>query len=767
MFQFPFQPNAEAIPFATTVLIAGWLSVLAWHRRRLGSIAVATAFAAMMAGEVVWALFEAVELVVDSEPIQRACFALRAAGASITMLGLLAFVLGYTGHDRWLAPRRFTAIAAPSVVLTLLAWTNSWHHLYWRSIESASIDGHRFAVATHGPAFSAHLTVCYAMAAASALLLVFALIRSAGIFRVQAAIMLLGLLVPWVVNALELFDVFGFVHVDTVALAFGVTGLAFFPALGRYRLLDLRPVAWETVVRRMDDAVAVLDRRARILELNPAAERFLSLPRARALGEPVARALARWPALADRLDPIQGPIELTIDLSTATDGESPAMTCEIRLSPLVGHPAEGGGWLLVVHDITARRRSEADQARALREHAARAEAEAANREKDRFLATLSHEFRTPLSPILATVAVILERPETPESIRPALEMIRRNVNLEVRLIDDLLDLTRVRGGKLHLKRELVDAHELIHRVAEICRDDLNQAGLALILELSARRHDVHADPIRLQQVFWNLVKNAIKFTPAGGIITIRTREGGPAIALNCEHVPGRLVIEVIDTGIGIEPATLPRIFQMFEQGGNEAARRSGGLGLGLTISRSIVERHGGDLSAASDGPGHGTTFTVELPTASAPPRGGVPTIEPMDETRKVPRRTLRILLVDDNADTRSALSELLTRRGHEVQVADGVASATLLAASNHFDLLISDIELTDGTGLQLLQSIRSDRPIAAIALSGLGSSDDLEMSRSAGFAMHLMKPIDLPTLEAAIDRLAHTQFDIAESLLAD
>ncbi len=767
MFQLQFQANAEAIPFATTVLISGWLSVLAWRRRRLGSLPLATAFAAMMAGEAVWALFEVVELLIVSEPIQRACFALRVAGASMTMLGLLAFVLGYAGLERWLAPRRFAAIAAPSVVLTLLAWTNPWHHLYWKSIESASIDGHGFAVATHGPGFHVHLAVCYAMAAASALILVFTLLRFAGIFRVQAAIMLLGLLVPWVVNALEFFDVFGFVHVDTVALAFGVTGVAFFPALGRYRLLDLRPVAWETVVRGMDDAVAVLDGRARIVELNPAAERFLGLPRAHALGEPAARALAQWPALADRIDPIQGPIEMTIDLPSATDGEGPVMTCEIRVSPLVGHPAVGGGWLLVVHDITTRRRSEADHARSILEQAARAEAEAANREKDRFLATLSHELRTPLSPILATVAALLDRPETPEAIRPALEMIRRNVNLEVRLIDDLLDLTRVRGGKLHLKLELVDAHELIHRVAEICRDDLNQARLALVLELTARRHDIHADPIRLQQVFWNLVKNAIKFTPAGGIITIRTHTGGPATALNGQHMPGRLVIEVIDTGIGIEPAALPRIFEMFDQGSAEATRRSGGLGLGLTISRSIVERHGGCLSAASDGPGHGSTFTVELPTASAPPRGGVPMIEPIEETGKPSQHALRILLVDDNADTRLALSELLTRRGHHVQVADGVVSAAHLAAANPFDLLISDIELADGTGLQLLRSIRSDRPIAAIALSGLGSSDDLEMSRSAGFAMHLMKPIDLPALEAAIDRLAQTQPNAAGSLVGD
>ncbi len=185
----------------------------------------------------------------------------------------------------------------------------------------------------------------------------------------------------------------------------------------------------------------------------------------------------------------------------------------------VGLPA-AAGWVLVLRDISASKRAEGERVRVLREQAARAEAEAANRAKDRLLATLSHELRTPLSPVLATVTAILERPDTPEPMRPVMEMIRRNLNMEVRLIDDLLDLTRVRGGKLHLKREAVDAHELIHRVAEICRDDVRAAGLHLDLDLAARRHDIDADPIRLQQVLWNLLKNAIKFTPVGGTVTV-------------------------------------------------------------------------------------------------------------------------------------------------------------------------------------------------------------------------------------------------------
>ena len=290
------------------------------------------------------------------------------------------------------------------------------------------------------------------------------------------------------VNIIDMSRVFGFIHVDSVAIAFGVTGLAFLPALFRYRLLELTPVAWAAVVRGMDDAVIVIDPRGRIVELNPAAERLIGRKSREVLGAEAVAGL-RPMAGAGRLagsDRRTGRGVLRADRPRCgrllgrsmpgSRGWTATRVARARVGGGGGGLPSVAGWVLVLRDISASKRAEDERVRVLREQAARAEAEAANRAKDRLLATLSHELRTPLSPVLTTITAILERPDTPEPMRPVMEMIRRNVNLEVRLIDDLLDLTRVRGGKLHLKREAVDAHELIHRVAEICRDDVCAGG---------------------------------------------------------------------------------------------------------------------------------------------------------------------------------------------------------------------------------------------------------------------------------------------------
>ena len=336
-------------------------------------------------------------------------------------------------------------------------------------------------------------------------------------------------------------------------------------------------------------------------------------------------------------------------------------------------------------------------------------------------------------------------------------MIRRNVVLEARLIDDLLDLSRIRQGSLLFETELADAHQLIHDVINICRDDLKKAQLHLAIDLDARRHHVDADPIRFQQALWNLIKNAIKFTPAGGRLCVRSRNRDRDLASTAENAPD-LVIEIQDTGIGIEPDLLPRIFDVLEQGGISTTRRFGGLGLGLTISRSIIEQHCGHLDAQSPGAGGGATFTIQMPTAAPPAPGSsddAPAALPASPAAPF-TRPIKVLLVDDNHDTLKYLSRILSVRGYHVHPAADMASALQAASDADFDVLVSDIELPDGSGLELMWSLRAGRAIPAIALSGFGAPADVEQSRSAGFAIHLTKPVDFGRLEQAIRQLAGT-----------
>ncbi|MDR3403750.1 MAG: response regulator [Chthoniobacter sp.] len=371
---------------------------------------------------------------------------------------------------------------------------------------------------------------------------------------------------------------------------------------------------------------------------------------------------------------------------------------------------------------------------------AREAAEAANAAKDRFLAMLSHELRTPLSPVLHATTLLVEQ-DCPESMRATLETIRRNVHLEARLIDDLLDLARIRNGKLQLQSEPVDAHDLLRRAVDICEADIAIRHLQLTLDLRATHPMLEADPARIQQIFWNLISNAVKYTPPGGAITLRTDDEGA----------GALRVEVADSGVGIESARLESIFDAFEQANSG---RSGGLGLGLAICRALATLHGGHIEARSGGSGKGAVFMVTLPVAR--------NIQPSHATAPAmpvqpPVKGLRVLLVEDHADTAATLERLLVNSGYVVQTATDVAAAVRRMEDSEFDLLVSDIGLPDGSGLELMPKFieaAGDRPIAGIALSGFGMPEDLERSYSAGFHEHLIKPVDFALLRKALARVS-------------
>jgi signal transduction histidine kinase/ActR/RegA family two-component response regulator len=743
---------------------------------------MAPAFATMMAGETAWALGAALEPIVVELSLKRVCIDLRILGTITAILGLMAFVLRYTGRFGWLKARRFGAICAPALPLIALAWTDPWHHLYFARLSKERIGGAVIAIRSFGPGLWAVFAYCYALAAVATVLLVQAVIRSRGVHRAQAAVMLFGVLLPWVVDFLDMAGIIPFIPVDLVSPTFVVTGLTFLPALFRFHLLDLPPVAWAVVVKGMDDPVVLIDASGRIVELNPAAQRLIGRESHEVAGIEAARAFPEWPALADRLSgrEAQG-------VSLERGGPDPTLSSSFdpRISPL-GDDVRPSGWVLVLRDITGLKRAEEErvrmlreqasgaeaearmlreqaaraeaEAKMLREQAARAEAEAASQAKDRFLAVLSHELRTPLTPVLIAVSSLLESKPDP-ALLPTLEMIRRNIELEARLIDDLLDLSLIGRGRLRLDREVVDIHRVIHSTVEICRGEASVAGLDVVTDLNARHHHVVADHARLMQVAWNLIRNAAKFTRPHGRLTIRTINLPGPCGLGDLPDDGSycLVIEFEDTGIGIDPAVLPRIFDAFEQGRDDVRGRSGGLGLGLAISRALVEALGGRLTASSQGRGLGSTFRLELTTVPGPaPTAVKPTGSATAPSASACGLGVRILLVEDNADTLRFLAIVLRQRGHEVVAADCIAAAraAMTQAKAPFDLLLSDIELPDGSGLQLMRELSTRWGLPGIAMSGFGSEEDLQVSREAGFVDHLTKPIDLNQLDAAIHRAA-------------
>ncbi|RYD82832.1 MAG: PAS domain-containing hybrid sensor histidine kinase/response regulator [Verrucomicrobiaceae bacterium] len=367
-------------------------------------------------------------------------------------------------------------------------------------------------------------------------------------------------------------------------------------------------------------------------------------------------------------------------------------------------------------------------------------AQKANKAKDEFLAALSHELRTPLSPVLMLSTVMELDAALPPEVREQAGIIRRNTELEARLIDDLLDLTRIAHGKLKLVPAPVDIHTLLCQSEEIVLSESRGKRVSVYFQKEAKEHHVQGDQARLQQVLWNVIKNAIKFTPSGKDVRVITENP-------CE---GRIRVRVVDSGIGIDPEALPRIFNAFEQGGI-STQRFGGLGLGLAITRAIVEMHGGSIRAESQGKGCGATFSVELNTIPAPK----PAAEIASPVTAAPFRRLHLLLVEDHESTREVLTRILRRSGYKVDAAgSGGEALTLAASAAPFDAVVSDLGLPDQSGFDLMRTLKAKYNLPGIALSGYGMEEDLRKAKAAGFCAHLVKPVPYDQLCVLLEQIA-------------
>ncbi len=414
--------------------------------------------------------------------------------------------------------------------------------------------------------------------------------------------------------------------------------------------------------------------------------------------------------------------------------------------------------LSLVLNVTTRKIAEEERAALfVRERVARKHAEDADRLKDEFLATLSHELRTPLTAVLGWASLMRSGDVPQTEFANALEIIERNARAQARLIDDLLDVSRIITGNLKLELRPVDMVATVEAVGEAVRPAAQAKGVRLQIVLENKTHFINGDPNRLRQVVWNLVLNAIKFTARGGSVSV---------SIGSDENNARLV--VTDTGEGITSEFLPYVFDRFRQAEGSIARRHGGLGLGLAVARHLVELHGGTISAESDGPGHGATFVVELPVAPA----GQPETATSDawrvrwqeigqgkgRTTRNQLSGLKVLVVEDDADSRALVSMMLKRHGAEVVAVATVDEAMSTIAIEPADVLISDIGMPDQDGFELIRRIRrlpAERGgnTPAVALTGYATAKDRERAIAEGFQTHLAKPIEPAELVNAIVEL--------------
>lgn len=503
------------------------------------------------------------------------------------------------------------------------------------------------------------------------------------------------------------------------------------------------------------DAVITLDSGGDVLALNPRAEQLLGCRSEATRGIPLSKALGDAnPVLLDKL---AGMVQ-QVCLSGATARGSTPLSfldtggdqryVEYVASPVQDRRAMVVGTVLVLQDVTNRHRAELEREQALtREQSARRASERANHARDEFLSVISHELRTPLNAIVGWTRILQLGNADAQLSQRAVAAIHRSAMTQKKLIEDLLDMSRIINAKIDLNRASCDLAQIVRSAVDTVQPLAQEKSVVLDCRIGDGQYTIHADAGRIQQVLWNMLTNSVKFTPAGG-----------RIGLRLDREQDRARIAVRDSGEGIHPGFLAHVFDAFRQADSSTARAHGGLGLGLAISRTLVGMHGGEIEAASDGPGQGACFTVRLPLLDEP----LPVCEaihapPADD---VSLRGIRVLVVDDDDSTREMISVVIGGCGAQVRSAASAAEALELLRHWQPDLLLSDISMPGEDGYALVRRLRrltrdEAARTPAIALTAMASEEDRAAALRAGFDAHMAKPLQFPALMQTISRLLH------------
>ena len=731
----------QVTPLTFPVLLGGllcaWVAYVSWRRRALPE---AVPFTVLMGGIAGWTLLSLVEKSLLLYEPRRIISTLVYVFIVTTPGAWLAFAVCFARLARGWVKRAWPLLVVEPVLVVGLAFTDSYHGLF-RAATRMRTDGPYVVMAvSYGPLFWIHAAYTYFLFAAGAGLVGWGAWRRrwpAG----RLAVLLAGMLVPALGNVAYVFRLQPERFGDLTPVYFVVSGLAAAWMLFHVRILDIHPIARSFILDCLHDPVFVLDKRHRLLDLNRAAESLLTAP--------PPRGKAPLATVFPELDPLLGPhapAELTTESSLRGDGKE--RFWEVNVRQIVDHQVVLG-ILVRLSDITDRKRAAEERAELLaREHAARAEAERLlalahqeGRRKDHFLAVLGHELRTPLA-TLSNALSVMQRPERNDpAAEQALGRMERQVQQLVRLVDDILDVSRAVRNRMQLRREALDLAWVVARAVETTQPFIDAQRHELTVDFPEPLW-VEGDPVRLAQVVANLLRNAAKYTEPGGRIQLTAaREGAEA------------VLRVRDNGIGITPEALPHIFDLFVQADEARARSQGGLGIGLTLVQRLTEMHGGTVEAFSPGPGQGSEFVVRLPTlgrvrAHGPDRAST---KELAAPASPPRR--RILVVDDNADSAETLALLLRMEGHEVRVAFDGPTALAAVQVDPPEVVLTDIGMPGMDGYELAERLRKMtglENLSIVALTGWGGEDDRRRARQAGFDHHLMKPADPEALRRVL-----------------
>jgi PAS domain S-box-containing protein len=508
-----------------------------------------------------------------------------------------------------------------------------------------------------------------------------------------------------------------------------------------------------------DYAIFMLDAEGRVTSWNSGAEQLLGYTAEEALGQPAARFFEDQGAtLAREMKDARSTGRATSS-GWRVRKNAGRLFVEGVLTAVRDDRGRLIGYSKLMKDVTERRRIETEREQLLQsERAARSEAERSGRMKDEFLATLGHELRTPLNAILGWAQVLRHTNTLTGELADGIGVIERNARAQAQIIADLLDMSAIISGKVRLEMQRVDLASVVESAVNAVRPAAQTKEIRLNVTIDQAAADVRGDPNRLQQVFWNLLTNAVKFTPKGGVVSV-----------TLAHVNSQVEVEVVDTGEGIDPTFLPHVFERFRQADASTTRRHGGLGLGLSIVRQLVDLHGGNISALSDGAGRGSTFRVLLPLLTSTEHSTAADEARQRRSRALPSaiaaaaftdlQGVKVLVVDDEPDSRLLIERLLHDCDAKVTTAASATEALEMLAREQPDVLISDIGMPKEDGYSLIRRIRKLKggrgKLPAIALTAYARAEDRARAMEAGYQLHLAKPVEARTLIAMVATLSH------------